>query len=220
MTIRPLSGTHILVIDDDQAVRKDLREALEGLGAAVHEASGRTEALGKIVEMSTKDQCPRAIVTDWVLNPPDSKEHRFYRLLGRNASNTSLSLIRNIRRIDRTIPIIVWSYWNESLPADVVKVFGLQPVDKHCHGSLETVLHLLRKDETIQDRRHRSGELDLSDSDQLRMAQGSRAEQDQVVHTATEYLNRPDVARAMSESMTPTDGLPTLRMGRRLSRPA
>ncbi len=200
MTYRDLSGTHVLVVDDDVHVRKELQELLEAKGAVVHQAASRIDALGKIAELSVRELCPQAVVMDWILNPPDSKESQFYRLLGRNERNTSLGLIQNIRRINREIPIVVWSYFNDQIPNDIPKAFGLQVVDKHRHHSIDGVVHLLCKDETIQDRRHRSGETTMTDSERLRLGQAAPEEQEEVARTAAKYLNRPDVARAMAEA--------------------
>lgn len=200
MTLRDLSGTHILVVDDDEHVRKELQDLLEAKGAMVHQASSRIDALGKIAELSVRELCPQAVVMDWILNPPSSKESQFYRLLGRNERNTSLGLIQNIRRINREIPIVLWSYFNDQIPSDIPKAFGLQMVDKHRHHSIDTVLHLLCKDETIQERRHRSGEITMSDSERLRLGQANPDEQELVAKSAAQFLNRPDVARAMAEA--------------------
>lgn len=218
MTQRSLSGTHILVVDDDELVRKELQCALEARGAIVHHSSGRTDALGKLVELSVRDQCPRGIVIDWILNPPDSKENQFYRLLGRNERNTSLGLIHNARRMDRSLPIIVWSYFNDSMPKDLARAFGLQVVNKQDHNSLETVVHLLSKDESIQHRRHQSGEFDMSDSERLRLSQAAPEEQDRCAQAATQFLNRHDVAASMATStMTPAHPVRVLQSSRSLS---
>lgn len=200
MSYRDLSGTHVLLVDDDEHIREELSNELAAKGAIVHQATSRLDALGKIAELSVRDVCPQAVVMDWILNPPDSKESRFYRLLGRNERNTSLGLIQNIRRMNREIPIVVWSYFNDQIPSDLPKAFGLQVVDKHRHSSLEAVVHLLCKDETIQERRHRSGEISMSESERLRLGQADPEEQARVAKLATNYLNRPDVAKAMAAS--------------------
>ena len=217
MTQRSLSGTHILVVDDDELVRKDLQQALEARGAIVHQSAGRTDALGKLVELSVRDQCPRGIVIDWILNPPDSKENQFYRMLGRNERNTSLGLIHNVRRMDRSLPIIVWSYFNDSMPPELARTFGLQLVNKQEHNSLERVVHLLSKDESIQHRRHQSGEIDMTESEHLRLCQGAPEEQDRCAQEATQFLNRRDVADDMASSMTPAHPVRVLKASRSLS---
>lgn len=111
-----LEGSHILVVDDNEAERAGACQALQDQGAHVHCVNSRMEAVAAFIELTTHDIVPRAIVVDWLLNKPGTREHRFYKMVGRPLDNTARHLIDIVRKYDEKIAIIVYTKYDKDLP--------------------------------------------------------------------------------------------------------
>ena len=93
---------HILIIDYNAARRGDIIALFAGRPIIFHEASGRTEGLGRLWELAAEGITPRAVLTSWLLDEPDAR--KFFSLIGREVDHTSLSLLQNMLRIDEANP--------------------------------------------------------------------------------------------------------------------
>ena len=121
-----LKDVHLLVIDNISNDRSSLVNFLEQEGAICHVAKTRVEAMGLYMALFTDNIVPRAIITEWYLNPPGSMEFEFYNKIGKSESNTAVNLIRRLRIIDPDVAIIVHSAYlddmiHEGLPVHVVQ---------------------------------------------------------------------------------------------------
>jgi len=121
-----LQGIHILLVEDDEETRRQVRNELEQAGAIIHEACSRTKALGLYFELVADDIIPRAVVTDWFLHSPDSAEYRFYKLIDRPVDNTAQHLIERIRHIDPHVAIVVHSGYHDDIPTKDLQVCVVQ----------------------------------------------------------------------------------------------
>jgi CheY-like chemotaxis protein len=123
-----LSGSHILIVDDDAQAQEWVSAELRKVHAIPHVARNRMEAIGLLVELFRQKIVPRALVCDWMLNSPDSNEHAFYELLGRHVDNTAEPLIKNLRAFDECIAIVVYTDRMTAVPLEAVERLQFQLV--------------------------------------------------------------------------------------------
>ena len=121
-----LDSVHILVVDNNDSDRFSLITLLESEGAICHVARTRTEAMGLYLALFIENIVPRAIITEWYLNAPSTKEFKFYLDINRPESNTSKTLIQRFQKLDPSVSIIVHSAYlddmiHEKLPVRLIQ---------------------------------------------------------------------------------------------------
>lgn len=112
---------NIITINGDP----DLVQVLETVGLTVIGGLNRISVLGRFWSLD-----PLAIVTEWMLNPPDTEPNRFCRLLRRNADNTALAMISRLRKISHNVDIILYTDYPEEVPDELIRTFDLSVVPK------------------------------------------------------------------------------------------
>lgn len=115
-----LPDCHILVVDDSEESRLKTCQVLQEHGATVHCVRSRMEAVAAFIELMANDILPSAIVSDWILNKPGTREYQFYKMVGRQLDNTARHLVDTVRKYDQRIPIFLFSK-DEDLPDRYVK---------------------------------------------------------------------------------------------------
>lgn len=113
---KPLNNIHLLIIDNVEEDRKALVEFLTEQGAVCHTASTRTEAMGKYMTLFADKIIPRAIISDWYINPPTTEEYKFYVSINRAEANTALNLVTRFQQIDPHVEIIIHSNYCNKVP--------------------------------------------------------------------------------------------------------
>ena len=114
-----LKDIHILIVDSDDNDITILTEFLKSYGAICHVVKNRTEAMGRYVTLFTDKIVPRAIVTDWYINQPQSGEYNFYETINRPEANTSKRLIERFKIIDPEVDIVVYTSYVDEVPKEV-----------------------------------------------------------------------------------------------------
>ena len=151
----PLSSCHILIVDDDTTDQDWAREAFAPTGAELHFATSRRSALGTICELFQRRIIPRALVCDWVLHSPSSRDHEFYKLLGRPHNNVAEDLIANVRKLDEQIAILVYARELEAVPYRLADQHGFQVVARTVEK--EVLVSKLLDDPRMEDMRREAG---------------------------------------------------------------
>lgn len=104
-----MNGVTILLVDDDESLRRALRRALEHEGYAVAEAGNGREALKQLQEVAVA-----LVITDLIM--PDSE---------------GLELIFSLHRTQPTLPIIAMSgggHWTPEFHLDLARHGGASHV--------------------------------------------------------------------------------------------
>lgn len=114
-----LRDIHILVVDSDDDDIAILTGFLKSHGAICHVVKNRTEAMGRYVTLFTEKIVPRAIITDWFINQPQSGEYNFYETINRPEANTSKRLIERFKIIDPEVDIIVYTSYVDKVPKEI-----------------------------------------------------------------------------------------------------
>lgn len=118
----PLENIHILIIDNNDTDRGLLTAFLEEKGAKCHPVKNRTEAMGLYVTLFTDNIIPRAIITEWYINPPKSDEHNFYVAIDRPEINTSQRLIERFKIIDPDVDVVIYTSYVDKVNTEDIPV--------------------------------------------------------------------------------------------------
>lgn len=149
-----LAGSHVLVVSDSPEDLQRVQEALQGKGVMVHTATSRMEAFGLLVQLFAQQIIPRALITDWMLNLPDSKDYEFYQVIDKPQENTAQTLIKHVRAYDDQIAIMVFTDFADLVPLEDIKEHGYQLISKS--EGVDAMLKALQHDPRVQDMRYRA----------------------------------------------------------------
>jgi hypothetical protein len=108
-TTSDLSDTSVLLIMSDDEVIADMTKALKDLGATVHLARNRFDAVGMYWRLYSNNIIPRAVITKWWISPPGSDQYKFFESIGRLDDCTSLPVLRNAVKLDPTSLFIIYA---------------------------------------------------------------------------------------------------------------
>lgn len=114
-----LDNIHVLLVTQDPVYGETTRRDLESHGAIVHLATSRVRAIGIYWKLVCDDIHPRAIITGWYMNLPQSSTNEFYKLIDRAADNTAAPMIRHIRKIDPRVLVVINSAYIDDIPDDL-----------------------------------------------------------------------------------------------------
>jgi hypothetical protein len=116
-----LTNVHIMLVNPDLAQLAATQTVLEKHGAIVHAAQTRKQALAQYWMLVDKNIHPRAIVSSWWINQPDSKEAEFFRMMNRPNYNKAISLIDAIRAVDPRVLVIITQAYIDDMPEKMRK---------------------------------------------------------------------------------------------------
>lgn len=166
-----LGSIHILVIIPNEGLRTRICQELQARGAVTHAAETRTDALGLFVDLAGHRIIPRAVVTEWTLHDPTTKEHQFYQLIKRNVSTTAMHLIEHVRKFDDNIALVV--YTEDEVPEEVQRAFKATVVKRS--AGIEALVDALLQDPNMLSMKYNSGEYVLgSDCWEARLAKAPK----------------------------------------------
>lgn len=120
-----LCGLHLVCVDPEPACLADLIGALEQQHCTVHVARNHFQGLALYWQLYKEDKIPRALLTEWNLVPPRSREQRFYETIGRPLAGTSAHLIQRARQLDPSVAVVVMTYDLDAVP-DELGVFTIE----------------------------------------------------------------------------------------------
>lgn len=119
---KQLENIHLLIVDGNEVDKQVMVPALEAEGAICHIVQNRTEALGLYLTLFTDSIVPRAVITDWYINPPSTREFKFYKAINRPEANTSKALIERFRKLDEEVEIILYTSYVEYVDVEDVPI--------------------------------------------------------------------------------------------------
>lgn len=125
-----LDNVHVLLVSQDPIYMAQTKRELESHGAVVHTASKRAEALGIYWNLVCANIHPRAIITGWYMNLPNTKEHEFYKLINRDEDNTAAPMLRRVRQMDPRVLIVINSAYIDDIPQDLRKDPSIKVLQK------------------------------------------------------------------------------------------
>lgn len=95
-----LKDTHILIFMNDPYIRSKLTKLLEATHATVHYAPSQMTAIGMYYKLFKQGIRPRAVITCWDLNAPNSAEQKFLELIRQEKDGTAFNLLYEIYDLD------------------------------------------------------------------------------------------------------------------------
>lgn len=119
---KQLDNIHLLIVDGNEVDKQVMLSALEAEGAICHVVQNRTEALGLYLTLFTDSIVPRAIITGWYINPPSTREYKFYKAINRPEANTSKALIERFRKLDKEVEVIIYTSYVDDIDVEDVPV--------------------------------------------------------------------------------------------------
>lgn len=121
------AGTHVLLVDYQTNRLAQLDEAFKGENAIVHTTSSRVDAMGMLWELIRARIKPRAVISSWLLDDPQGRA--FYSAIGREVDHTSLSLWRNVAKLDSSETIMLC--YSDSHIREAAAELSNEGLDRH-----------------------------------------------------------------------------------------
>lgn len=144
-----VQDTHVLLVDYQQQVLDKFDHIFCQHGAITHYCHDRLDAMAKLWELVREGICPRAIVTNWILQ--DERARQFYKAIEREVDMTSHSLLLNAVKMDPQYRTILICYTEDPKEATAtLNASGLldRVVVVNMHNTtIEELAQILMRDE-------------------------------------------------------------------------